>query len=68
MLKVRAITNLGVREMKLSQKTVETLNKQMDEHPEGIPYIDDEGHQLKILGVAVVTRALIGKRIKVGNF
>lgn len=68
MLKVKAITDLGVREMELSQKTVETLNKQMDEHPEGIPYIDDEGHQLKILGVAVVTRALIGKRIKVGNF
>lgn len=68
MLKVRAITNLGVREMELSQKTVETLNKQMDEHPEGIPYIDDEGYQLKILGVVVVTRALIGKRIKVGNF
>lgn len=40
MLKVRAITNLGVREMELSQKkTVETLNKQMDDHPEVIFYL-----------------------------
>lgn len=68
MLKVKAITNLGVRELELSQNTVATLNKQMDDHPEGIPYIDEEGHQLKILGVAVVTRALVGKRIRVGNF
>lgn len=68
MLKVKAFTNLGVRDIELSKETVENLNKQMEENPEGIPYVDEEGHHIKILGIAIVTRAMIGKRIRVSEF
>jgi len=66
MMRVRAITNIGIRNLDLSIGTIEMLNNQFQTHPNGVPYVDEDGQRVIILGITLITKALDGKCIKVG--